>query len=294
MAAAAGGLQLHARLDGGVRGRVARVYQQLGGAQRKVADALLDAPLRFAGLPIDQLAAHIGVGTSAISRFSRRLGFADTRTLRLSLAMELGADTSQRAVDQPVARRAPAAQDPEHDIRHAARAAVLADVTAIHINLTALDSPAIAAAAALVAGAPRVVTVGFNSSGDAAERLAMMLRRRGWRTRCENTPADPSWTQDLDPDDLVVAVSHRGTADGIVAALPGIHARRARLLAITNAPHHEIGRRADVVLPTSIAGGATDERYEVDPVFLVQIVTVRALVAAAVAARTLSDKENRP
>ncbi|HET7770250.1 MAG TPA: hypothetical protein VFN74_15860, partial [Chloroflexota bacterium] len=79
---------------------------------------------------------------------------------------------------------------------------------------------------------------------------------------------------------------------GIVAALAGIRERSARLLAITNAPHEEIGRRADVVLATLIPGGVSDERYEVDPVFLVQIVTARALVAAAVAARTRIEKES--
>ena len=264
-----------------VRNRVARAYQQLSGAQRKVADALLDAPLRFAGLPIDRLASEIGVGTSAISRFSRRLGFADTRALRLALALELGAEA-------PATAAAPTAS----------RARSTADQTIRQAALDAVDSPAISAAAHLIAAAPRVITVGYSSSGDAAERLAMMLRRRGWRARCENTPPDESWTQDLDPGDVVIAVSHRGTTDGIVAALPGIHARRARLLAITNAPDREIGRGADVVLATGIAGGATAERYEVDPVFLVQIVTVRALVAAAVAARTRQQEcrseEGRP
>lgn len=285
MAIAAAASTTTPRVDeqGVVRERIASAYQQLGGAQRKVADALLGAPLRFAELPIDRLATEIGVGTSAISRFSRRLGYPDTRALRLSLALELGATPpGETDADDP---RAPSTA--EQVIQRAARAAVLDDLAAIRTNLAALDSPAIASAAQLIAAAPRVITVGYNSSGAAAERLAIMLRRRGWRARAENTPADPSWTQDLDPADLVIAVSHHGSTGGIVEALPGIRARGARLLAITNRPERAIGRAADLVLQTCIAGGATPERYEVDPVFPVQIVTVRALVAAAVAARTL-------
>jgi RpiR family transcriptional regulator, carbohydrate utilization regulator len=268
---------------GAVRERIARAYQQLGSGQRKVADALLEAPLRFAGLPIDQLATQIGVGTSAISRFSRRLGYADTRALRLSLALELGPRMDEIEADDD--EGAPSTS--EQAIRRAARSAVLHDVEAIRTNLATVDSPAMAAAAQLVAAAPRIITVGYNSSGAIAERLAMMLRRRGWRARAENTPPDSSWTQDLDPDDLVIAVSHHGSAAGIVEALPGLRARGAHLLAITNRPERAIGREADRVLATCIAGGATPEQYEVDPVFPVQIVTIRALVSAAVAARAL-------
>ncbi|HET7771777.1 MAG TPA: hypothetical protein VFN74_23590, partial [Chloroflexota bacterium] len=210
-------------VDGAVRERVAGAYQRLSGGQRKVADALLEAPLRFAELPIDRLAAEIGVGTSAISRFARRLGFTDTRTLRLSLALDLGADSAHSGVALPgpaaVAGTAGALEEPA---RRAARDAVADDVSAIRVNLPALVSPAMAQAAALIAAAPRVVTVGYNSSGAAAQRLAMMLRRRGWRARAEETPADATWTQDLDPGDLVIAVTHRGSTAGIVAALAGI------------------------------------------------------------------------
>ena len=259
-----------------------------------MADALLEAPLRFAELPIDRLAAEIGVGASAISRFARQIGFVDTRALRLSLALQAGGDAANVRAEAGTAAALEDGDAPRRAVRWAARSAVSDDIAAIRLNLSAVDSDAMADAAALIAAAPRVVTVGYNSSGAAAQRLAMMLRRRGWRARAENTPADATWPEDLDPGDLVIAVSHRGTTTGIVAALPGIRARGARLLAITNAPHGEIGRAADAVLATSIPGGASDERYEVDPVFLVQIVTVRALVAAAVAATTHVQEKREP
>jgi len=131
-------------------------------------------------------------------------------------------------------------------------------MTAIQQSLEALDPAAMTAAGVMLAGANRVVTVGNDASGFMARRLAGMLARRNCRARAEVSPADATWANDLDPGDVVVVISHRGQAvsptAGILPAFPTIRARGARLLAVTNAPDSPVGRAADVVVATHLAG----------------------------------------
>lgn len=243
-----------------------------------MADAVLHRPLQVVELPIRALAREVGVGASVISRFSRKVDLPSFRALRLALAHELG--TEAAAAGRNGTGEASSKHGSAWD---AARASILADVAALLRNLEPLEPEALTAAAMLLAKAPRVVAVGYDTSGTVAKRLASMLVRHGWRARAEVAPTDITWTQDIDPEDVVVAISHRGHAAQLMAALPDVRARGARLLAITNAPDGPIARAADVVLATCVPGDTSDDAYVLDPVLPVQLVTARALVAAAVA-----------
>lgn len=264
-----------------VRELVARCYHRLTPAERHVADTVLLRPRRAAELSIDGLGRDLTVGTSVISRFCRRLGLVSFRAFQLAIARDLGAAASTTAASQPSGgpggMSGPAWQ--------AAQAEILGDIAAIHRNLAGLDPGAVEAAADLLAGAARVVTVGYDSSGAVAKRVASMLLYRGWRAHAEVAPTDAIWTEELTPSDLVVAISHRGLSVNLTRMLPAIRARGPRILAITNNPHGPIGRAADVILTTCVPGETSPEAYVLDPIFPVQIVTARALVAAAVAVR---------
>lgn len=271
-----------------VRQAVVQCYQRLTPAERRMADVVLHHPWDVTELPIKRLAARIEVGTSVISRFSRRIGLADYRTLRLALARELGEEAARDGVaGQPAAALAP--------LWHDALASVARDVEAIQRNLCSLDPEAFTRAAHLLAGAARVVTAGGgDSSGSMAKRIARMLVRQGWRARAEVEPRDNTWTEDIDPGDAVLLISHRGSSAELVASLPAIKERGGCIVALTNAPDSPIGRAAEVIVTTCVPGGADDISYALDPIFPVQVVTGRALVAAVVAARRADQPTGQP
>ena len=274
-----------------VRQRLLRRAQPFTAAEEQVATAILRRPRLVVDSPIYALAREIGVAPAVISRFTRAIGLSGYRALRLILAEELGAAGAVAARQTALSKPAPEAGA----VWQAAYCAVLDDIAAIQQSLEALDTGAITAAGVLLAGAKRVVTVGNDASGLMARRLAGMLARRDCRARAEVSPGDATWTNDLDPGDVVVVISHRGQSvrptTGLLPAIPMIRSRGARLLAVTNAPDSPVGRAADVVVATHLPGDVSDDAYAFGAVLPVQVVLVRALVAATLAARKVGTAE---
>jgi len=268
-----------------VRQRIVRRSQQFTAAEQQVATAILRRPRLVVDSPIYDLAREIGVAPAVISRFSRAIGLSGYRAMRLAVAEELGAAAALASRREGQVQPTPGGGA----VWEAAYGACVEDMTAIQQSLEALDPAAMTAAGVMLAGANRVVTVGNDASGFMARRLAGMLARRNCRARAEVSPADATWANDLDPGDVVVVISHRGQAvsptAGILPAFPTIRARGARLLAVTNAPDSPVGRAADVVVATHLPGDISDDAYHFGAVLPVQIVVVRALVAATLAVR---------
>jgi DNA-binding MurR/RpiR family transcriptional regulator len=267
-----------------VRQAVEQAYARLTPGEKRLADLILQRPWRVVDLSVQRLARDAGVGTSVVSRFSRRIGQPDYRGLRLALARELGEAAAREGVGPVGAQPAPAREiDP---VWGAALESAARDLDAVRRSVGSLDPAALSAAAHVLAGASRVIALGGgDSSGGIARRFARMLVRQGWRARAEIEPRDATWAEDVDPGDAVLLISHRGNSPEICDSLPAIKARGARIVALTNEPQSPIGRAAEVVVATAIPGQVDDVSYVLEPVFPVQVVTARALVAAAVAAR---------
>jgi DNA-binding MurR/RpiR family transcriptional regulator len=268
-----------------IRQRVVRRAQQFTPAEQQVATALLRRPRLVVDSPIYDLARELNVAPAVISRFSRAIGLPGYRALRLALAEELGAEAAISS-----RRQAPPAPAPGSGaIWQAACTSMTDDVAAIQQNLEALDPAAMTVAGTMLATANRVVTDGNDASGLMARRLAGMLARRGFRARAEISPNDATWANDLDPGDVVVVISHRGQSvsptAGILPAIPVIRSHGARLLAVTNRPDSPVGRASDAVVATLLWDDGSDDAYTFAAVLPVQVVVVRALVAATLAAR---------
>jgi len=268
-----------------LRRSVARRYRHFTSAEQGGAQAALRRPRLGIELPIQALAREIGVAPAVISRFSRTIGLSGFRALRVALAEELGAEGVAAAVVPQLDNHG------AEPLWGAARASVLDDIAALQRNLDGIDPAAMAAAARLLAAARRVVTVGYATSGVVAKRLASMLAYRGWRTRAEVAPGDSTWASDIDPQDVVVAVSHRGRASGsgaeLLMTLRQLRTQGTQVILLTNAPDGGLSQAATLVLATSQLGDDSEEAYVFDPVFPVQLLTMRALVAATIAARKM-------
>jgi DNA-binding MurR/RpiR family transcriptional regulator len=261
--------------------RVLRSYQRMTPAERALADLLITQPERVVQMTIGEIAGAAGVGTSVVSRFGQRIGMDGFRLVRIALARELGA----AATAKPASTAEGGTSGDADPIWAAASASIDEAVAALELNKRSLDRAALRAAARLVLEANHVVSVGYGTSAAVAQRLASMLRRHGWRARAEAEPINDAWRADLDAGDLVIAITHRGRVPRMIAALPDIQARGARLVAVTNSADSAVGRAADVVVATCVLGGDSDAAYLFGPVFAVQLTTVRAFVEAALAAR---------
>ena len=65
--------------------RIAQALPRLTRSHRQVADFVLEHPLQVATLPIDELAAAVGVSVATANRFARALDFDGYATFRAEL-----------------------------------------------------------------------------------------------------------------------------------------------------------------------------------------------------------------
>ena len=78
--------------------RIARMLPTLSRSHRQVADYVLAHPLQAATLPIDELAATVGVSVATANRFARALEFDGYPQFRAALV--LGFETTLAPVEK--------------------------------------------------------------------------------------------------------------------------------------------------------------------------------------------------
>ena len=80
--------------------RIARRLPTLSPSHRQVADWVLAHPLQAATMPIDELAASVGVSVATANRFARALDFEGYAQFRAALV--LGFETTLAPVEKPL------------------------------------------------------------------------------------------------------------------------------------------------------------------------------------------------
>lgn len=146
--------------------RVARVLPALTPSHRRMADWVLAHPLHAATMPIDELAATVGVSVATANRFARALKFEGYAQFRAALV--LGFETTLAPVEKLRSRLARSATAAE------VCAGVLADIEQnIEATRQALDPQACEAAVEAILRARRVYVVGYGASS----WLAGLLQR---------------------------------------------------------------------------------------------------------------------
>ena len=146
--------------------RISRVRPNLTRSHQQMADYVLAHPLQAATMPIDELAAAVGVSVATANRFARALDLPGYPQFRAELAR--GFEAALEPVEKlrtELAHSASAVQifaaTLEEDIRNAQR------------NLQSLDSAACDQAVEAILAAERVFIIGFGASGF----LAGLLQR---------------------------------------------------------------------------------------------------------------------
>lgn len=146
--------------------RIARVLPALTPSHRQIADWVLAHPLQAATMPIDELAATVGVSVATANRFARALEFEGYAQFRAALV--LGFETTLAPVQKLRNKLERSATVGE------VCAGVLADIQHnIEATRQALDPEACERAVDAILRAPRVYVVGFGASS----WLAGLLQR---------------------------------------------------------------------------------------------------------------------
>ncbi len=200
--------------------RIARVLPTLTRSHRQVADYVLAHPLQAATMPIDELAATVGVSVATANRFARALEFEGYPQFRAALV--LGFETTLAPVEKlrhKLERSATAS-----DVFSSALAGIQRNIEGTR---HALDTHSCERAVEAILKSRRVCVVGFGSSS----WLAGLLQR-SLDPYCDNVQllasvesssfAAKALTR-LQASDLLIAIAYpRYLADTVLLA------RRAR------------------------------------------------------------------
>ncbi|HEX7892306.1 MAG TPA: MurR/RpiR family transcriptional regulator [Ramlibacter sp.] len=225
--------------------RIARVLPALTPSHRQIADWVLAHPLHAATMPIDELAATVGVSVATANRFARALEFEGYAQFRAALV--LGFETTLAPVEKLRSKLERSATVGE------VCAGVLADIQQnIAATRQALDAQACERAVEAILRARRVYVVGFGASS----WLAGLLQR-GLDAYHENVHALPtvegaSFAAKVlaraQAADLLVAIAFpRYLADTVRLARLA-HERGMTVLALTDRVTSPLAPLADVSL----------------------------------------------
>ena len=217
-------------------------------SEARLAEALLSEPEAFATLSINEVAEAAQTSTTTVVRFYKRFGFAGFKELKYALAQETLRD---RLLVQALPT---AASDIARDDTLEQVVAKVARDEMLSISDTAevLDTAALGAAVASLAGAERIDIFGVGASAVVSIDLQRKLSRIG-RTAITWPDAHTAWTAAsiLGPRSAAVAISHSGQTMDTVEFLRLARLAGSATIAITNVTDSPITREADVVLYTA-------------------------------------------
>ena len=248
--------------------RIERSYDALPPSERAVADLLLDFPGRLATHSATEIAALAGTSQAAVTRCIKRLGYTNFTQARREARdaqrwgspLYLDADSAERAGAQGPQR----ARDRAGRGRSAALDAhFAADAQLLTRTRDALSDADLRAAAQAIAGARRVVVLGYRNSHVLASylRAQIDLLRPGVELAPRSGETLAEALVDLGAHDAVVAIGFRRRVPAFVQALRVAHQSGARVLYLTDPGGALAGGSATWTLGCHCRGASLFDSY---------------------------------
>ena len=224
-------------------------YPGLSRAEQSVADAVLSDVRAAVDVSNAELALRAGVSQPTVTRFCRSIGCAGVRDFKLQLARSLVVGELFLASDNPQPTADPGKTPPFW-------ASVLGEARlALREVERQLDPALVLAAAAILAPARRVLTLGLGGSSSAlAEEMLNRLFRYGVPvTACKDPYLARMTVSTFRPDDVLIAISGSGRTREVIDCLQLARTYRARSIAITT-PGSAVTGAAEIALTTLVDG----------------------------------------
>ena len=215
------------------------MYDEMGRAEKKIADWILKNPGKLIPLSISELADNCKCSEATIVRFARRLGFDGYQALKISLAREENTPNISESIKPD-------------DSSFTIFEKVCNDIyCSLERTRKVLDEQALAEAAEKILAANRIITIGLGNSASVAVDMSHKFLRAG----CNAVAYTDNHMQaiaasHLSEGDVAIGISHSGSSIDIVDALRIAKARGASTICLTNYGKSPIIKVSDIVLQT--------------------------------------------
>ena len=215
------------------------LYNDMGNAEKKIADFLMKNPSGILPLSITELAEKCGGSEATIVRFAKRLGFDGYQQLKISLAQEenvpsIGADISKEDDAATVFSK------------------VCDDIyCSLEKTKKALSPKNLEKACQAILNAKDILLFGLGNSASVALDAAHKFFRLGLSAHAyTDNHMQVIAAAHTDEKCVVIGFSHSGSSKDIVQALELAKAQNATTIAVTNYGKSPIDKVSDVILST--------------------------------------------
>ncbi|HEY5632136.1 MAG TPA: MurR/RpiR family transcriptional regulator [Burkholderiaceae bacterium] len=243
----------HERAAPALAARIEQAYAAMPPSEKSVANLLLESPGRLATHSATELASLARSSKAAVTRCMRRLGYESFALARADArqAQQWGSPLYLAAVGEASARRS--------DLD----AHVAADVEILNKTRDALSEDDLTAAAHALAGARRVVVLGFRNShllaGFARAQLGLLRPNVELVPTAGETLAEG--LAELGRSDVVLALGFRRRVPTFVRALEVAHRAGARIVYVTDPSGSVAPRTATWTLRCHCRGASLFDSY---------------------------------
>lgn len=216
------------------------LYDEMGKAEKKIADWLTENPGDLIPLSISELADRCGCSEATIVRFARRLGFGGYQELKISIAREEGKTEITEGITKD-------------DSCYEIFGKVANDIyCSLEMTKNAIDRTALDKAAAAIMSANETFIYGLGNSASVALDFQHKLMRAGCRASAfSDNHMQVINASHLTERDVAIGISHSGSSKDIVEALKIAKSRGATTIAITNQGKSPILKHSDITLFTA-------------------------------------------
>ena len=220
--------------------KIKMLYNEMGKAERQIADWIEKNPGKIISLSIVELAEQCKCSEATIVRFSKRLGLSGYQELKISLASDGGESHVSTHIT---------AEDTSFDIYEK----VCNDIyLSLEKTKKSLNPDLLEFAAEKICKANKIVIFGLGNSASVAIDASHKFLRAGLNAVAyTDNHMQVIAASHLSENDLAIAISHSGSSKDIVEALKISKEHGASTITITNKGKSPILRHTDIVLATS-------------------------------------------
>jgi len=222
--------------------RINQMYDDMGPAEKKIANWLLDNQGEIISLSISELAEECGCGEATIVRFARRLGLEGYQELKLSIAQETS--DPRRISEESLS---------EEDSCSVIFSKVSVGIyRSLEQTKKILDEKNLDLAVKKIMEARRIAIFGLgNSAAIAIDAQHKFLRAGLDAAAYYDNHMQAIAASHLTNDDVAIGISHSGSSIDVVEALKLSRESGATTICITNFGKSPIVKQSDIVLFTA-------------------------------------------
>ena len=224
------------------------LYNEMGKAEKRIADWLAAHPGEIIPLSIVELAQRCKCSEATIVRFAKRLGFSGYQGLKISLAQEHGT----KIVNDDVTGNETCYEIYEK---------ICNDIyMSLEKTKKSLNEKQIDLAAKTILAANRIVIFGLGNSASVATDAAHKFLRAGCgAVAYTDNHMQAIAASQLKEGDAAIGISHSGSSIDIVEALKIAKQNKASVICITSKGKSPVTKTADIILQTD----ADETKYSI-------------------------------